>query len=315
VNEALIRQYLLGNMAEAQKLELEERFVCDPNVLEMVEIIENDLIEEYLDKELSDKDRQRFETYFLAAPQRREQLKIEKALREKRPPRILSNPYFMMAAAAVILIGFGLGIWYLIGKPRNSDLQTGMDALKKAYPRPLEARLADFPYSPPPRSTRGKDQNKADTIEDDAAKTLLQHATQTEPNAKSFQAYGQFWLAKKDFNQAIENLKKALSYEPSNGQILSDLGTAYFEKGRDEKDQGLASASNDFDQSLQYLNKAVDSKPASLEALFNRALLYEQMGNTQKAEEDWQEYIKRDPNSPWTDDAMRKLNDLKEKRS
>jgi anti-sigma factor RsiW len=70
-NEKLIAQYLLGELPEEQQVEIEDRAFADKEYLASITAVENDLIDEYVRNELSQTQRQRFESRFLASAERR----------------------------------------------------------------------------------------------------------------------------------------------------------------------------------------------------------------------------------------------------
>src|SRR3569832_751934 len=80
-NEKLIARYLLGELPEDQQVEIEDRAFSDKDYLASITAVENDLIDEYVRGELSDGDRQRFETRFLASAERRKRVQFATALR------------------------------------------------------------------------------------------------------------------------------------------------------------------------------------------------------------------------------------------
>jgi hypothetical protein len=81
--EAAIRKYLLGysepEMAEA----IEERLVTDQDYLQTFSIVKEDLVEDYLDGDLSAEEADRFKNYFLTTPLRHRKLEIARALAER----------------------------------------------------------------------------------------------------------------------------------------------------------------------------------------------------------------------------------------
>jgi hypothetical protein len=79
-NEKLIARYLLGELSEEQQVEIEDRAFADKEYLASITSVENDLIDEYVRHELSDADRRKFETRFLASPERRKRVEFAKAL-------------------------------------------------------------------------------------------------------------------------------------------------------------------------------------------------------------------------------------------
>ena len=79
-NETLISQYLLGELSEEQRIEIEDLAFSDKKYLAGIAAVENDLIDEYVRNELSAADRQRFESRFLASAERRKRVEFARAL-------------------------------------------------------------------------------------------------------------------------------------------------------------------------------------------------------------------------------------------
>ncbi|MEW6737449.1 MAG: hypothetical protein AB1489_39575 [Acidobacteriota bacterium] len=79
-DEKMLRLYLLGELAEPDMTKLEERLFSDDELNEYLSLIENELTDEYLQGLLSQQQRDKFESHFLAAPERQQKLKIAKAL-------------------------------------------------------------------------------------------------------------------------------------------------------------------------------------------------------------------------------------------
>ncbi len=79
-NEKLITRYLLGDLPEAQQIEIEDRAFADKEYLALVTAVENDVIDEYVRRELSETDRRKFESRFLASAERRKRVEFAKAL-------------------------------------------------------------------------------------------------------------------------------------------------------------------------------------------------------------------------------------------
>ena len=79
-NEKLIAQYLLGELPEEQQVEIEDRAFADKEYLASITAVENDLIDEYVRNELSQTQRQQFESRFLVSAERRKRVAFAKAL-------------------------------------------------------------------------------------------------------------------------------------------------------------------------------------------------------------------------------------------
>jgi hypothetical protein len=80
--EATLRRYVLGGLEEDARAGVDEQLVTDPDVFEALGVVEDELIEEYLDGTGTDLDRDAFERHFLTSPQRQARLRLAKSLRE-----------------------------------------------------------------------------------------------------------------------------------------------------------------------------------------------------------------------------------------
>jgi hypothetical protein len=67
-SDQTIVQYLLGVLPEAEMEQLEEQSVCDPVFFERVQMAEDDLIRQFLDRELSPADENLFRRKYLTIP-------------------------------------------------------------------------------------------------------------------------------------------------------------------------------------------------------------------------------------------------------
>jgi anti-sigma factor RsiW len=74
--EHQLTRYLLGELAEPERLALEEEYFADPRIFDRMVAAENDLIEAYVSDKLSAAERAHFEQRYLASPQRREQVEF-----------------------------------------------------------------------------------------------------------------------------------------------------------------------------------------------------------------------------------------------
>lgn len=77
-----IREYLLGQLAGEQQSHFEERLLTDDDVFEELEIVEDELVDEYLREELTPADRAGFESHFMAAQEHRDKLAFARAFRK-----------------------------------------------------------------------------------------------------------------------------------------------------------------------------------------------------------------------------------------
>jgi len=152
--ELLLKKFLLGELPQSEQSEIEERLFADPKFFSQFRAAEDDLIDEYLYGDLEGMERERFEKYFVTTPERRESLRVAKALQqyivkngpgaaaelvdEDPKPRsgkkslleilgISSNTLrFAMATAAVLIVA--VGVWLVLPAKQNKrvfSVQTG----------------------------------------------------------------------------------------------------------------------------------------------------------------------------------------------
>src|SRR2546430_938249 len=75
-----IKKYLLGQLAGADLAEIERRVLTDDEFYEEVQIMEDELVDEYINSELSPDERHLFERNFLADPESLNKLRLGRAL-------------------------------------------------------------------------------------------------------------------------------------------------------------------------------------------------------------------------------------------
>ena len=75
-DESTLRHYLLGQLSQDDQQAFEQQLMVDDGAFETLMAIEDELVDEYLNGELSGQDRTSFETHFLATPERQEKLRF-----------------------------------------------------------------------------------------------------------------------------------------------------------------------------------------------------------------------------------------------
>jgi tetratricopeptide (TPR) repeat protein len=271
--------------------------LSDPVYIEEFDVVVDELTDQYVAGEVQDAEREQMERHFFASPARREKLRIAAALKERQQTnrrRWLPSPELRIAASILIIAGLAFGIWWAL-RGGESEFDKGLAALQTAYAgqRPIEARVSALPYSTylQIRGT-GVDDQRTDNLR--RAQLHLEQAVKEKPTAEAHQALGKAYLAQGKFDDAITEFEQALSGSRNQAQVYNDLGVAWLEKG-------------DYNRSLDSFNKALQLDGNLQEALFNRALAYEKQSRFDEAKTDWNEYLKRDPTSPWADEARRHL--------
>jgi hypothetical protein len=160
-NEILMRRYLLGDLPEEDRARLEDQYSADAEVFEEVLATENDLIDSYVRGELTEVERQKFETEYFKSPQRRERVEFARALsqvsvlaKQAGPAQEVSSrtkmwkgfsvqqgmPRWAFAAAAVVVVA--CGSWLMLQNHRlrvglqqalaeQTELRDGQDTLRQ----------------------------------------------------------------------------------------------------------------------------------------------------------------------------------------
>jgi CHAT domain-containing protein len=325
---------LLGELAGADEEAVELRLLSDAGYAEEFDALENELIDRYVRNGLSAEDRSRCEQYFLNAPERRDKLAFATSLREaalarpsderrpepvrhpsadKRVPparRLLASAYLKAAAVAVIAVGIGWAVWALL--PVRVEEERELADLREAYKneRLIESRATGLPYA---RLAEKRGAGGADINEDARRRAELRALDELKHHdgPGSQHAAGRFYLADGQLEKAVGHLEAALKQEPNDAQIRSDLGAALLEQGRreleaDEPGKAFASLA----RALEHINAALQTNPDLLEALYNKALALQYMQAPEKAREAWQDYLSRDGDSRWAEEARRKLRSL-----
>ena len=79
-DEQIIARYLLGELSEEEQIRIEEQYFGNGDFFEQCLVVEDQLIDDYLRGQLPRRKRDRFETYFLASPRRRERVELARVL-------------------------------------------------------------------------------------------------------------------------------------------------------------------------------------------------------------------------------------------
>lgn len=294
-----LREYLLGRLKEDAEEQVEVRLLSDPVYGEEFDIAVDELTDQYVAGEVKGAEGEELERYFFASPVRREKLRIAAALKERQqavtPKRWVPSRELRIAASILIVVGLAFGIWWPL-RGGESEFDKGLRRLQTAYgeQRPTQARISSLPYSrfSSKRGSEAEDRTKEELR---LAELHLAQAIKDKPTPEAHHALGKVYLAQGNFDQAISEFQQALSGGRNQAQVYNDLGVAWMEKG-------------EFNQSLDSFNKALQLDGNLPDALFNRALCYEKQSRFAEAKADWTEYLKRDSNSQWADEARQHLN-------
>ena len=76
-----IRRYLLGELDDGARAEVEQRLLSDGEAFEQLLVAEDEIIDEYASGRLDAEERADFEAHFLATPERQQKVRFARALR------------------------------------------------------------------------------------------------------------------------------------------------------------------------------------------------------------------------------------------
>lgn len=103
-SEAVIRRYLLGDISEEEREQVEQKMLTDGEYFSQISVLEEELVDAYVSQRLSADEQKKFEYYFLSNPQGIEQVRLAKGLRDhalKRRPIESTRPGVYKAEPAV----------------------------------------------------------------------------------------------------------------------------------------------------------------------------------------------------------------------
>lgn len=297
-----VRRYLLQQLSEPEQEAFELRLLTEDELSEELEIVEDELILEYIGNELSRDERVSFEDTFLVHPERQRKLQAAQALQrylDRNPYRPVSTPGLfkqlvhwirsylfpgshrmafadgpggatvlhrsLVGVIALLVVGVvGFTIWRLAIQPSN--LQQGLLALNEAYRanRPVEARVSGIDYAPFDTLRSGKPERVNDG-ELKRAEYLMLESFNKRQDAASYHALGRLFLLQRDLDKAIEYLEQARKADDNNPQIYADLGAAYLEKGKAELDRASETLSPSSGKSVETFGRSLDYLKRALE--------------------------------------------------
>jgi tetratricopeptide (TPR) repeat protein len=324
--DTLIRRYLLSDLTDEEREAVEVRMLTDTSFNDEVVATEQELVDEYLAKELPQSERTLFEANFHSTEHGKQQVEFAKALKQSippastggddeesesdsqptpiRPPAKPNKPqladYLRIAAMLLVVVGASLVIVQLFSQP---DLEAGTRALRNAYSmsRPEPFRISSFPWAPY-IETRGANEAPVDRNSLRLAELLLAPATTNPKSAQDYHAAGQLHLAKGELDTAIRELTSAVNTSPRVARYHNDLGVALLAKS------GVDTVSSESNQSaLEEFERAVQLDDRLLEALFNRAYCNQRLERYDEAKKDWEAYLKKDGASEWANEARENL--------
>lgn len=170
-HEPELRTYLLGGLMPEDALSVEARLFLEDDYSKFLKAAEDDLVDDYVNGELTSEDREKFERHFLSDPTRRDDVKVARALKRyisaetaaqaveeesgqafktsATPKRTFFHfaparaQLLRLAAAVALLVVTAGGAWYII-----TNLSRPAPELARTQEQPTPA-----PEHPPPTIT------------------------------------------------------------------------------------------------------------------------------------------------------------------
>src|SRR5262249_46892960 len=139
--EAVVVRYLPGDLPEDAQVQMEDRAFSDPEYMRVIEAVEADLIDAYVRGQLEAPELRKFESRFLASPDRRRKVEFARTwarvadeakpvLADLAPARTLPvrrswfemlgqivrspMPAFQFASAAIAVLLLGVVVWQIV---------------------------------------------------------------------------------------------------------------------------------------------------------------------------------------------------------
>lgn len=211
----------------------------------------------------------------------------------------------LAAAAALALV-----VWTqpdLIRRLRRDDASVQLERLVAAVgeERYVEARLTGgFRFGPLRSVNRGSGSTSRTNLSLVAAAGELQKRAQANPTPVNLHNWGVAQLLLLELDGAIDALQAATLADPRYSAALADLSAAYLTRFQIEGN------AQDLPRALEAAERARQLPSPPVEVLFTRALTLELMNLNEMAASTWHDYLASDADSPWADEARRKLNRL-----
>ncbi len=210
---------------------------------------------------------------------------------------------FAFAGIALAVVAGWLGVRVL--RPPSAE-----QLLAQAYTdhRTLEVRIPGAKHAPMrvERTAGGSSLDKSPSLL--KAEALIGENLRKNPNDPAWlQAKARADLLDGNYDSAIQSLQRALESQRDDPSLLTDLGSAYFVRAE------AADRAIDYGNAIESLSRALAKSPDDLVALFNRALACERMFLYTQAVDDWEHYLRIDPQGDWAEDARKHLAAVKKK--
>jgi hypothetical protein len=228
--------------------------------------------------------------------------RLSRAARSRVPRPILRQPTVWLAAAALIILGIAVPVFFGGSRPRQSNL-----LLAHAYEsrRTLEFRFPAAAYSPL-RQDKGASSVTSNSFLE-ASAIISRELARRPGDARWIQSDARAKLIEWRYDDAIAELTRLQSILPGDASVLADLATAYFERAQAADDPA------DYRISLDLLTKAISLTPANAELHFNRAIVLRHLSMPVEAVREWEAFLGMEGSGGWAKEARSRLAELQQR--
>src|SRR5262249_48035980 len=170
--------------------------------------------------------------------------------------------------------------------------------------RAVEPRLTGgFAYGPLRSPSRGTETSPLDSAPPDVriAVAEIEKRAMQEYSNETLALLGLAHLSVGNAAKAVPLLEQAASVKSASALVRSDLAAAYLVHAVEENE------AQDLPKALTVADLAIRSDPSLAEARFNRALALARLHLDDLSRIEWQEYLRLDGRSPWSDEARSHL--------
>ncbi len=156
MNDNQIKKYFLGHLDQSTAQDFEQKSAVSGELTEQAQIVESELIEQYLLDALSDADRTAFENNYLTTESRRRRLALaqifERGIKAQAATvplpkafwrNIFASFQFKIAAAAVILICILAGIFALLPTTKPIEIVRQSNINQNSAPAEINKNIAE----------------------------------------------------------------------------------------------------------------------------------------------------------------------------
>ena len=222
-------------------------------------------------------------------------------------PKFGSRWLAPVTVAASLLVVVFLS-WDRIESRWTGRMSEVVEAYQHADERLIQTRLSGLPFKPFKSPLRGSDHVDAPYLLEEAQLQLEQ--AKGERSWKEYRALAAVRLLRGERDGAAAAIDQAANLAPDEPVVLNDRAAVYIEQARWNSDN------SDYAQRALAAAEEAWRVAQTRESAWNRAVALELVkGRDQDAITAWDEYLKRDPSSPWAAEAQSNRDTLKERNS